>query len=477
MPVFNGTPGNDTLVGSGGADTINGFAGDDSLRGRAGADLINGDEGADTLDGDGGSDTLFGGDGNDSLLGDGGADSLNGGAGDDTIEGGNGNDTIEGGDGADLIDGGRNLDQIWGADGDDTIDGGVGADLVSGGRGSDSIAGGAARDTLFGAAGNDTLDGGAGSDWLSGDAGDDLLLLGGGGSDTVVFSEDYGNDTVEGWDPSNDFIHIRDIPLSDVTFTPTGDPQIWLMTFAGLPGDALTVDFTASGQTATAADLLARVLTETDVTVPANPYDPLCLTANCMVETQTGLRPAAALRAGDRVRTLDAGFLPLRRVFRHAVTASEMREALALRPIHIPKGAFGAGLPRRDMAVSRQHAFLATDPETGAERLIRAAHLADLPGWPGASPAAALRGQTYVHLLFEDHHLIKADGVWTESMYSGPRCLEDPLLARMVQGGALPEMTRRVRPLLSRRDLRDHRRGLTLGRAARRMRKTGLLYS
>ena len=75
--VHEGTPGDDTLVGSGGPDVIIGKGRDDRLRGRAGNDTLVGGAGRDRLSGGPGQDTLVAGPGRDRL---------SGGRGDDTIK-------------------------------------------------------------------------------------------------------------------------------------------------------------------------------------------------------------------------------------------------------------------------------------------------------------------------------------------------------------------------------------------------------
>ena len=126
------------------------------------------------------NDTLLGGIGNDSLLGLAGDDYLHGGDGDDLLEGGDGNDTLSKylstGDGIFL--GGAGNDKIWGGEGNDQIDGGDGDDTwLEGYAGHDSIQGGAGNDELFGDAGNDTLDGGAGADYMYGSEGNDTYFI------------------------------------------------------------------------------------------------------------------------------------------------------------------------------------------------------------------------------------------------------------------------------------------------------------
>ena len=117
----------------------------------------------------------------------------------------------------------------------------------------------------------------------------------------------------------------------------------------------------------------------------------------------------------------------------------------------------GDGLPRRDMRVSLQHAFLAWDgrPSGKGEVLIRARHIAEEIGKGTllpAPPASVL----YVHLLLDRHHLIRAEGVWTESVFTGPQALKsDPVLARMLGASDAPPMRDRARRLLLRKHLRN----------------------
>jgi len=98
-----GTPGNDTLRGTGRADVICGLGGRDTLIGRGGKDLLLGGKGNDVLRGGAGRDTLKGGAGSDTLRGGGGNDRLFGGAGNDRLNGGKGRDRCKGGRGRDSI--------------------------------------------------------------------------------------------------------------------------------------------------------------------------------------------------------------------------------------------------------------------------------------------------------------------------------------------------------------------------------------
>ena len=141
-------------------------------------------------------------------------------------------------------------------------------------------------------------------------------------------------------------------------------------------------------------------------------------------------------------------------------------QASAVRPL-LPAGCFGGGLPTQDMRVSLQHAFLAWDGRPGGkgEVLIRARHIAEELG-RGRLLSGPMASVVYFHLTLDQHHLILADGVWTESVFAGPQALRsDPLLRRMVRDAALPPCGTRARKLLLRKHLQRFK-GHALGTGA-----------
>ena len=102
------------------------------------------------------------------------------------------------------------------------------------------------------------------------------------------------------------------------------------------------------------------------------------------------------------------------------LAAAELAVEPALRPIRIAAHAFGND---RALVVSPQHGLVLRDDEGGGrERLIRAAHLARLPG-EQVEVVPHPRGVTYVHLMFENHQTLLAHGLASESFYPGPWAL------------------------------------------------------
>lgn len=177
---------------SAGQNLIRGGDGNDTLRAPSGEARMHGDAGADVLRGDG---TFFGGAGDDSLYVDGEA---NGGAGDDLLLGGSGDDTLRGGDGNDHLRDTSGSNVIEGGAGDDSIDAFQGGSnrVLSGGDGNDTIYGFIA-DEVLGGDGDDLLNVASGNPRLAGGPGDDTLDgAGAGSSDTYVYADGDGADTV-----------------------------------------------------------------------------------------------------------------------------------------------------------------------------------------------------------------------------------------------------------------------------------------
>ena len=402
---------NDTVFAGNGNDTIDGGWGDDLLYGEAGADSILGGLGNDTVDGGTGADYIDGGDGNDSLFGGSGnsADTILGGAGNDTIDGGDGNDSllggagadsILGGTGADYVDGGTEADYIAGGDGDDslfggagafsdTIDGGAGNDTIDGGDGDDSLLGGDGADSILGGAGNDTLTGGTGADTMTGGLGNDRftgLDLG----DVVDGSEDPGNTDLDvldlfgsGWTKAN----------TNIIFS-TPDHENGTVQFLDVNGNVIgTMSFS-----------------NIETIVP-------CFTPGTLIDTDRGPVRVEDLAVGDRILTLDHGYQALRWVGRRDLTPEELARNPQLRPVLVSKDAFGPGFPERDLRVSPQHRLLLSGARAElvageTEVLAPALHLL---GMAGIVRDAAAAGVTYLHLFFDQHEIVRSDGMWSES--------------------------------------------------------------
>ncbi|MEM7422177.1 MAG: Hint domain-containing protein [Pseudomonadota bacterium] len=152
----------------------------------------------------------------------------------------------------------------------------------------------------------------------------------------------------------------------------------------------------------------------------------LCFVAGTLIETDRGPVNCEELEAGARVRGADGALKTLRRVLRRTVTAAEIAADPRLLPIRISAGALGQGLPRRDLCVSRQHRMviasrIAERMFGTSEILVPAVRLLEIPG---ISVDPAPSGATYVHLLFDDHEVILAEGAPSESLFTGAEAMK-----------------------------------------------------
>ena len=149
-----------------------------------------------------------------------------------------------------------------------------------------------------------------------------------------------------------------------------------------------------------------------------------CFTPGTLIDTVDGPLAVEDLRAGDRVLTRDNGYQPIRWAGSKRIDGDRLRQTPALQPVMIRQGALGAGLPLRDMRVSPQHRMLIVGPRAEllfgeTEVLVAAKHLC---GRTGIEQLTAI-GVTYLHLLFDQHEIIRADGCWSESFQPGAQSL------------------------------------------------------
>lgn len=154
-----------------------------------------------------------------------------------------------------------------------------------------------------------------------------------------------------------------------------------------------------------------------------------CLVAGSLVSTPEGARLVETLREGDEVQLWGGGTAVLRKVLRRKLSPADLGQAPKLAPVLISAGALGLNLPERDLRVSPQHRMVVNSPVArrmfgAAEVLIPAHRLVGLPGIVSLAANEALCTEVeYVHLVFDRHEIIIAEGAPTESFYPGPQAL------------------------------------------------------
>jgi len=199
---------------------------------------------------------------------------------------------------------------------------------------------------------------------------------------------------------------------------------------------------------------------------PPENWNPVpCFTAGVRLATAKGQRPVEKLLVGDLVETADNGLQPVRWIGSRTLDAVDLAASPKLRPIRIRKGALGDRLPRRDLLVSPQHRMMVRSAIAqklfGADEvLVAARHLLPLEGVEVAEDVAEI---TYVHVLFDRHEVVYAEGAQSESLYTGEQALRAIGEAARAEIFTLfPELTERAEPAPGARRFLSGREGRDL---------------
>jgi hypothetical protein len=142
----------------------------------------------------------------------------------------------------------------------------------------------------------------------------------------------------------------------------------------------------------------------------------ICFTPGARILTQWGERPVESLRVGDMVVTRDHGLQPIRWVGKRTVAGLG-----DFAPISIASSVMGGQDP---LLVSPQHRLLFTGYQAEllfgeSEVLVAAKHMVN-----GRDVIVSPRDAvTYIHIMFDRHEIIYADGIGTESFYAGDMAL------------------------------------------------------
>ena len=151
----------------------------------------------------------------------------------------------------------------------------------------------------------------------------------------------------------------------------------------------------------------------------------VCFASGTLITTASGEIKIDDLKVGDLVTTLDHGEQPIRWIGSRTLNLDELTAKPKLKPVRIPVGALGNGLPTRDLIVSQQHrvlvrSIIAKQMFKTSEVLVPAHKLVGIEGISIIEDAIEL---TYLHLLFARHEILFSEGAATESLYPGPQAL------------------------------------------------------
>ena len=257
----------------------------------------------------------------------------------------------------------------------------------------------------------------------------------GAGGLTPVDTDSDGTADVVDTDSDNDGIN-------DVVEAGHGVSQAAIDASADTDGDGIAdvVDDVA-GFDANDADVDASgnfTLADTDNDTAANGSDAvpltsdldyrdiICFSRGTLIMTEQGEMAVEDLSEGDMILTADNGHQQLRWIGSQKVSSDRLIDEPNLRPIRIRKGALGDNTPSCDLVVSPQHRVLvrskiAMRMYDQPEVLVAAKFLLAVDG---VSEVMDCDGVEYFHLLFDRHEVVRSNGAWTESLFTGPQALK-----------------------------------------------------
>ncbi len=150
-----------------------------------------------------------------------------------------------------------------------------------------------------------------------------------------------------------------------------------------------------------------------------------CFCQGTTLMTATGEQPVDWIRSGDRVLTKDHGFQPVLWADRTLISANKLQSTVSLRPIKIAAHSIDKETPAQDLLLSPEHRILLKSPLIellfGCDEVFTAIKTVTNDGDVAQTlPDHAI---SYYHILFAQHEIVLAEGLWVESFFPGKMAL------------------------------------------------------
>lgn len=177
----------------------------------------------------------------------------------------------------------------------------------------------------------------------------------------------------------------------------------------------------------------------------------LCFVSGAMIDTPSGPRAVETLAAGDAVLTQDGQARTIVWVGLTRIRAAAVRDDPRMWPIRFAPGALGLNCPTRELGLSPQHRILVSGAIAarmfGASSVLVPAK--DFLSLPGVSQPRPVTGFWYAHIMCDAHHVVRANGVATETLYLGEMtrdALPPDALREILQ--LFPDLSGHIQPAL-----------------------------
>lgn len=149
------------------------------------------------------------------------------------------------------------------------------------------------------------------------------------------------------------------------------------------------------------------------------PSGMICFAAGTLIRTADGPRLVESLSVGDSIQTKDNGSQQILWVGARRMTGARLYAMPEFRPVRIRAGALNDDEPESDLLVSPNHRMLVSGPAAqilfNTPEVLVAAK--DLINDHSITIDHKLREVTYVHLMLENHQIVWANGVQSESFH------------------------------------------------------------
>lgn len=149
------------------------------------------------------------------------------------------------------------------------------------------------------------------------------------------------------------------------------------------------------------------------------PTGVICFAGGTRILTERGEVAVDELAEGDRIQTKDNGVQAIRWIGHRRMSGARLHAMPELRPVRVRAGGLGPGQPDGDLLVSPQHRMLvrgarATELFNCDEVFVSASDLID---GVKVHVDRTVREVTYYHLLLDNHEVVFANGLETESFH------------------------------------------------------------
>jgi hypothetical protein len=130
-----------------------------------------------------------------------------------------------------------------------------------------------------------------------------------------------------------------------------------------------------------------------------------CFAAGTRIAGPRGEVAVEALRVGDNVALAEGGVVEVVWIGHRTVDTTRHPQPRKVWPVRIAAGAFGAGMPRRDLLLSPDHAVFVADVLIPIKRLINGSTIVQVP----------VARVDYYHIELARHDVVLAEGLPVES--------------------------------------------------------------